>query len=212
MFYADLYVDQIQISPYLTPEEVRQSGARDAQDLAGRLKSGDLKLSECPFFSPAKRYALSLALRAAEVLPPVPSLELPRPVAPDLFELNEPGSNAPVLVTGNSEFTLTVLTGLLATTVSPFYLLLVDCRGDTVDMAMVYQSFTPERVLRSLEAHNLKARVNHRRLLIPGFCASLKEDLARATGWDIQVGPVCAGELPLWLGEAWQPPSGDWQD
>jgi acetyl-CoA decarbonylase/synthase complex subunit gamma len=208
MFYANLYVDQIQVAPYLTPEEVRQSGARDAQDLAARLKSGVLKVADCPFFSPAKRHALSLALRAKEVLPPVPSLELPRPVSPELFELNEPRSDAPVLVTGNSEFTLTVLTGLLATTVSPFFLLLVDCRGDTVDMAMVYQSFTPERVLRALQAHDLAARVSHRRLLIPGFCAPLKGDLARATGWDIVVGPVCAGELPLFLGEAWQPPAG----
>jgi|UniRef100_A0A7C5AM45 CO dehydrogenase/acetyl-CoA synthase gamma subunit (corrinoid Fe-S protein) len=208
MFYANLYVDQIQVAPYLTPEEVRQSGARDAQDLAARLRSGVLKVADCPFFSPAKRHALSLALRAKEVLPPVPSLELPRPVSPELFELNEPRSDAPVLVTGNSEFTLTVLTGLLATTVSPFFLLLVDCRGDTVDMAMVYQSFTPERVLRALQAHDLAARVSHRRLLIPGFCAPLKGDLARATGWDIVVGPVCAGELPLFLGEAWQPPAG----
>jgi len=208
MFYANLYVDQIQVAPYLTPEEVRQSGARDAQDLAARLKSGVLKVADCPFFSPAKRHALSLALRAKEVLPSVPSLELPRPVSPELFELNEPRSDAPVLVTGNSEFTLTVLTGLLATTVSPFFLLLVDCRGDTVDMAMVYQSFTPERVLRALQAHDLAARVSHRRLLIPGFCAPLKGDLARATGWDIVVGPVCAGELPLFLGEAWQPPAG----
>jgi len=208
MFYANLYVDQIQVAPYLTPEEVRQSGARDAQDLAARLRSGVLKVADCPFFSPAKRHALSLALRAKEVLPSVPSLELPRPVSPELFELNEPRSDAPVLVTGNSEFTLTVLTGLLATTVSPFFLLLVDCRGDTVDMAMVYQSFTPERVLRALQAHDLAARVSHRRLLIPGFCAPLKGDLARATGWDIVVGPVCAGELPLFLGEAWQPPAG----
>lgn len=209
MLYADLYVDQIQVAPYLTPEEVRASGARNAEDLAARLKAGTLDLADCPFLAPRKRYALSLALHAGEVLPRVQSLELPRPVAPDLFELNEPGPDAPVLVTGNSEFTLTVMTGILAATVSPFYLLTVDCRGDTVDMAMVYASFTPERLERSLATHGLAGKVNHRRLLIPGFCASLQDELARATGWDIVVGPICAGELPLFLGEDWQPPAGE---
>jgi hypothetical protein len=209
MLHANLYLDRIEVAPYLTPEEVRASGARDAQDLAARLREGTLSLGDCPFFSSRKRYALSLALRAAEVLPPVQSLEFPRPIPTDLFELNEPGPGDPVLVTGNSEFTLTVMTGLLATTVSPFHLLLVDCRGDTVDMAMVYRSFTPQRLDQALDVHRLATRLAHRRLLIPGILAPLREELAAYTGWDIQAGPICAGELPLFLGEAWQPPPGE---
>jgi hypothetical protein len=152
---ADLYIDRIDLARYLTPEEVGRSGARDAGDLAARLRDGTLALNDCPWFTPEKRYALSLALKAAEVLPPVPSLELPRPLPTELYELNDPDPGAPVLVTGNSEFTLTVLTGLLAATVSPLFLLLVDCRGDTVDMSMVYRSFTPQRLDQSLDAHRL---------------------------------------------------------
>ena len=208
MLNANLYVDRIDLARYLTSEEVTLSGARDAKDLAARLQAGTLDLADCPFFSPTKRYALSLALRAAEVLPAVQSLELPRPVPPDLFELNEPGRDTPVLLTGNSEFTLTVMTGILATTISPFYLLLVDCRGDTVDMSMIYRSFTPQRLDQALDAHRLAERLSHRRLLLPGVLAPLKEELAAYTGWDIQVGPICAAELPLFLGEAWQPPPG----
>ena len=68
-----------------------------------------------------------------------------------------------MLVTGNSEFTLTVLTGLLALTVSPFYLLQVDTRGDTADMAMIYRSFTPQRLDQALETHKLAERLSHRR-------------------------------------------------
>ena len=208
MLDANLYVDRIDLARYLTPAEVRQSGARDARDLADRLQQGTLSPVDCSFFPPVKRYALSLAVRAAEVLPPVQSLDLPRPVPPDLFELNEPGPDAAVIVTGNSEFTLTVMTGLLATTVSPFYLLLVDCRGDTVDMAMVFRSFTPQRLSQSLDAHRLAGRLSHRRLLLPGILTPLREELAAYTGWEIQVGPICAAELPLFLGEAWQPPPG----
>ncbi len=208
MLKANLYVDRIDLARYLTPAEVKASGAKDARDLADRLQAGTLDLADCAFFGAAKRYALSLALSATEVLPVVQSLELPRPVPPDLFELNEPGPDDPVILTGNSEFTVTVLTGILATTVSPFYLLLVDCRGDTVDMAMVFRSFTPQRLDQALNAHHVSERLSHRRLILPGILTPLKEELASYTGWEIKAGPICAAELPLFLGEAWQPPPG----
>jgi CO dehydrogenase/acetyl-CoA synthase gamma subunit (corrinoid Fe-S protein) len=100
------------------------------------------------------------------------------------------------------------MTGLLALTVSPFWLLVVDCRGDTVDMAMLYRSFTAQRLDQGLSAHGLAARVTHRTLIIPGIVAPLREELAAYTGWDIRTGPICAAELPLFMGEAWQPPPG----
>jgi acetyl-CoA decarbonylase/synthase complex subunit gamma len=175
--------------------------------VADRLKNGDLQPEDYPGLSPARRQALSLAVQAEEVLPVVQSLELPRPVPPDLFEINEPGPDSPLLVTGNSEFTLAVVTGLLAHTISPFYLLLVDTRGDTVDMSMIYRSFTPQRLDQGLENHHLAKKLKYRQLIIPGVVAPLKEELAAYTGWEIRVGPICVAELPLFLGEAyWQPP------
>ena len=207
MLKANLYVDRIDIAPYLTPEECRELGGPDCAQVAARLKDGSLRPEDCVFLSPARRQALSLAVKALEVLPVVQSLELPRPVPPDLFEINEPGPESPVLVTGNSEFTLSVVTGLLALTISPFYLLLVDTRGDTVDMSMVYRSFTPQRLDQGLNTHRLAEKVRRRQLIIPGVVAPLKEELAAYTGWDIRVGPICVAELPLFLGEAaWQPP------
>ena len=208
MLQADLYIDKIDLAPYLTAQECRAAGTADCREFLAALQAGRLRLDDCRSLSPRKRYALSLALRAQEVLPPVPSLELPRPVPLDLFEINEPGAGSPVLVTGNSEFTITVLTGLLALTVSPFYLLLVDCRGDTVDMSMIYRSFTPQRLDQALTAHRLAARLDHRQLIIPGVLAPLRPELAHYTGWEIKVGPICAAELPLFLEERWQPPPG----
>jgi CO dehydrogenase/acetyl-CoA synthase gamma subunit (corrinoid Fe-S protein) len=208
MLTADLYIDRIDLARYLTPAECAAAGAQSPGELAARLRSGSLVPGDCPFFSPAKRHALSLSLKAQDILPPVQSLELPRPVPADLFEINDPGPKAPVLVTGNSEFTLTVLTALLALTISPFYLLMVDCRGDTVDMAMIYRSFTPQRLDQGLTAHALAERLSHRDLIIPGVVGPLREELAHYTGWTLRVGPICAAELPLFLGEAWQPPPG----
>jgi CO dehydrogenase/acetyl-CoA synthase gamma subunit (corrinoid Fe-S protein) len=209
MLKANLYVDRIEIAPYLSLEECRALGGADCAQVAARLKEGTLAPEDCHALSPAKRHALSLAVRALEILPVVQSLELPRPVPPDLFEINEPGPEAPLLVTGNSEFTVSVVTGLLALTISPFYLLLVDTRGDTADMSMVFRSFTPQRLDQGLTNHRLAERLRERQLIIPGVVGPLKEELAAYTGWDIRVGPICAAELPLFLGEdRWQPPEG----
>jgi CO dehydrogenase/acetyl-CoA synthase gamma subunit (corrinoid Fe-S protein) len=206
MLAANLYLDKIDLARYLQPGDCPGAGASDAARLAAALRDGSLRPEDCPNLSPQKRYALSLALRAQEILPPVPSLDLPRPVPSALFEINQPQALSPVLVTGNSEFTLEVLTALLALTISPFYLLVVDCRGDTVDMSMILRSFTPQRLDQALEAHRLAARVSHRRLILPGWLAPLKEEAAAYTGWDIHPGPLCAAELPLFMGDAWQPP------
>ncbi|MCL4500385.1 MAG: hypothetical protein M1438_00840 [Deltaproteobacteria bacterium] len=205
MLYANLYIDRIELAPYLSPEDCRGAGMANAAQLAAKFKKGALRLDGCPGLSTAKRAALDLALRAEEVLPKVQSLEFPRPLNPSLFELNDPGPDAPLLVTGNSEFTLTVLTGLLSLTVSPFFLLQVDTRGDTADMSMIYRSFTPQRLDQALETQKLAERLSHRELIIPGVLAPMKEELAGyLASWTIRPGPICAAELPLFLGDKWQ--------
>jgi CO dehydrogenase/acetyl-CoA synthase gamma subunit (corrinoid Fe-S protein) len=208
MLKANLYVDRIDLAPYLTSEECQGLGGPDCAQVAARLKEGALAPEDCLTLTPARRQALALAVQALAILPVVQSLEFPRPVPPDLFEINEPGPEAPLLVTGNSEFTLAVVTGLLAYSVSPFYLLLIDTRGDTVDMSMIYRSFTPQRLDQGLEHHRLAEKLKRQQLIIPGVVAPLKEELASYTGWDIRVGPICVAELPLFLGETyWQPPA-----
>ena len=81
--------------------------------------------------------------------------------------------------------------------------------GDTLDMALIYERFTPNRVKAALEEVNLAQKVQHRTLIIPGLAAALSKSLAEATGWQIRVGPICALELPLYFGAYWQPPRAD---
>lgn len=205
---ADLYLLRLQWLSYLTPEECRAAGAASCEDFLARLQNRSLNLADAPGLSPRKRYALQLALQGAELVPPVPAIALPQPTSPGLHEINAPGPQAPVLVSGNSEFTLTVLSTVLAATVSPFYLLLVDTLGDTLDMALIYERFTPAKVAAALQEVRLTEKVQHRHLVIPGLAVDLQQPLAAATGWEIRVGPICALELPLYFGEYWEPPAG----
>ena len=69
MLYANLYIDRIDLAPYLTPEDCRGAGVTDRAQLAARLKEGALRLEDCPNLAPGKRAALDLALRAEESSP-----------------------------------------------------------------------------------------------------------------------------------------------
>jgi acetyl-CoA decarbonylase/synthase complex subunit gamma len=136
----------------------------------------------------------------------VPLLLHPRPGFCGLIELNNPGPASPVVLSGNNEYTEQVLMTVLGTTVCPFFVLFVNTEGNTVDMAMIYQTLTAERVYTALKETGLGEKAEVREFLIPGLAASLKADIERLTGWRVRVGPVCAAELPLFLSESWIPP------
>ena len=169
-----------------------------------QLKEGGRKAADCPSLPRHRAAALCLALSAGEILPVVPALDLPRPGFEGLMEINNPQDESPILVSGNSQFTQEVVISLMAATVSPFRLLFVNCRGDTVDMAMIYQSLTVKGIRRSLDEAGLLGRRQGLELILPGLAAGLQEPLEQETGCRVRIGPVCIAELPLFLGERWQ--------
>jgi CO dehydrogenase/acetyl-CoA synthase gamma subunit (corrinoid Fe-S protein) len=206
MIAADLYLNKINFFKYLPGTDCKECEEPYCATFAKQLKRGNRSPSACPFLSDKQIKAFQLALRADSILPEVPALDLPRPASSGLMEINRADDNALVLVSGNSEFTQEVLTAIMAFTLSPFWLLFVDCRGDTVDMAMVYDSLKPEKILATLEETPLPRGWVRREMVLPGFASRLKVPLAQQTGWQIRVGPICIAELPLFLGEDWQVP------
>jgi CO dehydrogenase/acetyl-CoA synthase gamma subunit (corrinoid Fe-S protein) len=151
----------------------------------------------------AKMRFLSLlwAVKPNEILPEVEVLQLPTPGPTGLFPINHPGKNSPVLVSGNSTITGEVLTAVLSTTLSPFWYLVVDTDGHTVDMAIVYKVLTADRVMKGIRDENLDRIAPESTLFLPGFAAAIQDDLAELSSRSVNVGPVCAAELPLFFGE-----------
>jgi hypothetical protein len=196
---ADIYLSRINVCRYW-PANVEIS----CKDCLDRLAAGKGKLEDCTFLESGRLRALKLALEPGPYLPSVPQLTVPQPMASGLFPLNEPNESSLVIVTGNNRLTFELLATVWAQGVTPAYFLLVDCLGNTVDMAMVYREFTPARLAQVLKASGLETRVKHRHMIVPGLTASLAEDFAAATNWEVEVGPVCAVELPLFLGERWR--------
>ena len=95
---------------------------------------------------------------------------------------------------------------VLGTTICPFFVIFIDTDGNTVDMSMIYQTLTAQRVAESIQSTSIEEKVTVRELMLPGLASSLKGDIERLTGWNVRVGPVCAAELPLFLSEIWIEP------
>jgi len=200
MLRADLYEKSIQIDTYVSSSDCRACGFHSREEFLNKLRSGQLKPSHCKM---AKNRFLSLlwAAKPDEILPEVEVLQLPNPGPTGLFPINQPEKNSPILVSGNSKLTGEVLTAVLSTTVSPFWYMVVDTDGHTVDMAMVYEALTAERVVQILAREKADQIAPESTLFLPGFAATIRDNLAEQSGRTVTVGPLCAAELPLFFGK-----------
>ena len=204
MLRANLYEEKIEIESYISSNDCRACGFFSREEFLEKLRSGRLKPPQCKM---AKMRFLSLlwAVRPNEILPEVEVLQLPAPGPTGLFPINHPGKDSPILVSGNSTITGEVLTAVLSTTLSPFWYLVVDTDGHTVDMAIVYKVMTAERVMKGIRSENIDSAAPESTLFLPGFAAIIRDNLAELSGRSVKVGPVCAAELPLFFGEEyWQ--------
>ncbi len=200
MLRADLYEKSIKIDTYVSSNDCRACGFHNREEFLNKLRSGQLKPSHCKM---AKNRFLSLlwAAKPDEILPEVEVLQLPNPGPAGLFPINQPEKNSPILVSGNSKLTGEVLTAVLSTTVSPFWYMVVDTDGHTVDMAMVYEALTAERVMQILAREKADQIAPKSTLFLPGFAATIRDNLAEQSGRTVTVGPLCAAELPLFFGK-----------
>jgi ferredoxin len=123
----------------------------------------------------------------------------PLPTRPGLCPIGEPGSDSPVLLTGN--FALTVdcvrqaLEGLDA------WLLVTNSRGINVWCAAAGGHLTTHDVISALKTTRVAERVDHRRVILPQLAATGVETdrVLERTGWESIWGPVYAEDLAGFL-------------
>jgi len=206
---ADLYLDTIDFRRYLKDEDCAECGFSSCDKFIEALGKGIAKPRKCSFISRNMSYSLEAFAQIKELWPEVPLLTHPRPGFAGLIELNAPSPESLVLISGNNEYTEQVLMTVLGTTICPFFVLFTDTDGHTVDMSMVYQTMTAERIHKALDEAGLYRKAAAREMVIPGIAHHIKDDIAKLTEWRVRVGPVCAAELPLFLSGIWLPPDVD---
>jgi acetyl-CoA decarbonylase/synthase complex subunit gamma len=122
-----------------------------------------------------------------------------------VVEINRPREESPLLISGNHVHTQDVLMSILSTTSSPFLLLFSDTKGNTVDMAVIFETLTAKQIRKEVQTSDILERISNKEVIIPGLAAAVGHELRRSTDWNIIVGPICAAELPLFLADRWLP-------
>jgi len=150
-------------------------------------------------FSPGTVYPL-LVMRANIFTDP----QKPIQVQPGVYEINSPGPDDPLLVTTNFSITYFSVANEVESSGLPGWLLVADAEGMSVLTAWAAGKFDAERIAKSVKANGLTDKLGHQRLVIPGHVAVLLGELEEELpGWEINVGPREAVDLPNYLRTVW---------
>jgi hypothetical protein len=201
--YADLYLDRIDLSRHTGAETCQVCRVDSLAELIDRLRSGAFCPGQCPHWPRERVEAFQLAVDAGKLLPRIPSLAVPQPAEAGLFDVNGPSAVSPVLITGNSRLTHEVLLSVLSTTTAPMWMVSVDTGGHTVDMSLVYGTLTAEAIAAAIRAGDSRGDDFTGRIILPGLAEKLAPGVSDMLGRPVEVGPICAAELPLYFGSDW---------
>jgi 2-polyprenyl-3-methyl-5-hydroxy-6-metoxy-1,4-benzoquinol methylase len=137
---------------------------------------------------------LDLWLLFFRIIPPYPK------VRTGLYALGNPGSQSPVLVTGNFDLTVRRLVRAIDGEVD-VWVLVADSAGINVWCAAGGGYFTAEKVIAAVKASHLEAVVRHHALILPQLCANGVDGwrVRQETGWGVHWGPVRATDIPAYL-------------
>jgi acetyl-CoA decarbonylase/synthase complex subunit gamma len=125
---------------------------------------------------------------------------VPNSVEEKIYAINTPDENAPALLTANWALTYFIVNSELEGSRVPAWLCVKNTEGLGVLVAWAAGKFTGATVADYIRKSGLEQKIKHRRLIIPGKVARIKNDLQeKLPGWEIIVGPREAGEIPVFL-------------
>jgi acetyl-CoA decarbonylase/synthase complex subunit gamma len=146
-------------------------------------------------FDPAVAYPL-LTLRLNIYTDP----QKPISVDPGIYEFNNPTADSPLLTTTNFSLTYFSVAGELDGSGMPAWLLICDAEGMSVLTAWAAGKYDAETIAKAVKTFNVADKLNHQKITLPGHVAVLSGELEEELpGWQIQVGPREAVDLPAYL-------------
>ncbi len=171
-------------------ESVEQEAISAAQDIA--KYSGFVVLDH---FNPCVVYSL-LTLRLNIYTDP----QKPIQVTPGVYQFNEPGPNAPVLITTNFSLTYFSVVGEVESSGVPTWLVIADSEGLSVLTAWAAGKFTSESIAKTIKTCGILDKVERKTLTLPGMVATLSGELEEELpDWKIAVGPREAVDIQPFL-------------
>jgi len=129
----------------------------------------------------------------------------PMVVEEEVYPLNGPDENSPVVITCNFSLTYFIVSGEIEGSKVPTWLLIKDTEGLSVLTAWAAGKFGADLIAQFIKKSGIEDKVKHRELLIPGYLATIKGELEEELpDWAITIGPREAGHIPAFLKE-WKP-------
>ncbi len=125
----------------------------------------------------------------------------PIQVKSGIYEIGKPTEQSPLLVTTNFSLTYFTVAGDIEKSKIPSWLLVADTEGLSVMTAFAADKFTPEMVAKLIEDTNIKSKVAHNKIIIPGMVARMTMKLKELTGREVLVGPRDSSGIPSYLRE-----------
>lgn len=115
--------------------------------------------------------------------------QVPIRVEEKLNAIGPVNEDSPVYVTTNFSLTYYSVEGEIESTRIPSYLLSIDTDGLSVLTAYADGKFEAEKIAAVMKKVDLDSKIKHRRIVIPGSVAVLKDKLEKLSGWEVLVGP-----------------------
>lgn len=123
----------------------------------------------------------------------------PLQIEPGLYPIGDANDKSQVLITTNFSLTYYTVLGEVEACKIPSYILSVDTEGMSVLTAWAAEKFTPEKITDSLNKFNVKDKITHNKIIIPGYVAVMSGDLEEQSGLKVLVGPKEAAGIASFL-------------
>jgi len=127
----------------------------------------------------------------------------PIQVEPKVYAIGNVTENSPVLVTTNFSLTYFTVEPEVEGSKVPSYILVVNTEGMSVMTAYAADKLNEKIITKAINETNVGAKVKHKKLIIPGYVATLSGKLEAESGWEVLVGPREASSLPSYLKNVW---------
>ena len=128
----------------------------------------------------------------------------PVAVEPKLYEVGSVTKQSPLLVTTNFSLTYYTVQGDVEASRVPAFIGVVDTEGTSVLTAWASEKLTVEKVTKLLNSSEVKDRIAHNKVIIPGYVAVMSGKLEDESGWQVMVGPRESSGIPKYLKTMWQ--------
>ncbi|MEI7880612.1 MAG: acetyl-CoA decarbonylase/synthase complex subunit gamma [bacterium] len=112
-------------------------------------------------------------------------------------------SESPLMITTNFSLTYYTVAGEVEASRVPAYIGVLDTEGTSVLTAFASDKLTSEKIAAFLNSDEVKSKVSHRKVIIPGYIAVMSGGLKDDSGWTVLVGPREASGISKFLKTSW---------